>query len=107
MTKTHQINGGPNHYLVPAALELLLYYHYRVEPHPNRQAPVVHEWTLTFIKAGLIEGHNFGHGETFHTTEKGRFYIEHLMSIPFPVETTVFAIPGTPPAPPVPSDDRF
>jgi len=76
----------------PSNLEVLLHCYYSSEPHPRADAPAVMEGINYLINTGMIYAitYNGNTGEeTWKTTAKGEAYIEHLMSIPFPVATWV------------------
>lgn len=71
----------------PSNLELLLHCHVSPEQHPRLEAKA--------IKGGLeyLQGHGMieRYDRTWTTTEKGKFYIEYILSIPFPEQS--FRIP--------------
>lgn len=74
-------------HMTPSRLEVLLHCHVSPERHPRSDAPAVHEDIRVLKANGLIEPYD----RTHRTTEKGEFYIKHLLSVPFPV--TDFKIP--------------
>lgn len=71
----------------PSDLELLLHCHVSPQVHPRADAPAIIDGTRRLVDAGLIERMDRHYG----TTEKGKFYIAHLLKQPFPVVT--FCIP--------------
>ena len=71
----------------PSNLEVLLHMHVSPSPHPRSDAPAVVEAIAELLEAGMICRDD----RHYTTTDKGKFYIEHLLSIPFPVRT--FSIP--------------
>lgn len=71
----------------PNNLDVLLHYHVSPCAHPRADAPAVKEATGMLLHFGLLEKDD----RHFRTTAKGKFYIEHLLKQPFPVET--FTIP--------------
>ncbi len=70
----------------PSNLELLLHCHYSPEPHPRLDAPAIKEGMDYLLKCGMV---TLSGPKPFvmTTTDKGRFYIDHLMTIPFPRAT--------------------
>ena len=71
----------------PSDLELLLHCHVSPSVHPRASAPAIIYGTSRLVAAGMIERDD----RHYTTTEKGKFYIAHLLKQPFPVIT--FAIP--------------
>lgn len=68
----------------PNNLDVLMHCFVTAEPHPRRDAPAVIEAFRYLRDEGLI---SIKHGEQPRVTEKGNFYIEHLLAQPFPVES--------------------
>lgn len=75
--------------LNPSNLELLIHCHVTPEQHPRGDAPAIKEGIHYLLKEGMIERYD----RSYTTTKKGQFYIEHLLSLPFPVEHTTYVIP--------------
>lgn len=73
--------------MTPSRLEVLLHCYVNPCVHPRMDAPAVQEDIRVLKSHGLIRPYD----RTFEVTEKGEFYVKHLLSIPFP-ETT-FVIP--------------
>lgn len=71
----------------PSDLELLIHCHVCAQVHPRADAPAIIDGISRLVAAGLIQREDRHYG----TTDKGKFYIEHLLKQPFPVET--FTIP--------------
>lgn len=71
----------------PSDLELLLHCHVSPQVHPRASAPAIIDGTERLLNHGLIERVDRHYG----TTEKGKFYIAHLLKQPFPI--TVYKIP--------------
>ena len=69
----------------PCNLETLLHCHYSPSPHPRAEAPAIKAGIVYLLKAGMIEAKD----GTCRTTPRGAAFINHLMTIPFPVETWV------------------
>lgn len=69
-------------------LNVLIHYHITQQVHPQANMPAVQEATHRLESQGLIERVD----RHYETTPKGEFFLEHLLSVPFPVE--VYAIPG-------------
>lgn len=66
----------------PSNLEVLLHCFYSPAPHPRFNAPAIKEGVEYLLKNGMIFHHQ---GDVYRSTEKGDAFINHLMSIPFPV----------------------
>lgn len=73
----------------PSNLELLIHCHVSPEKHPRGDAPAIQEGLRYLEIHGMIERYD----RTFTTTPKGKFYLNHLMGIPFPETTVGFYIP--------------
>lgn len=71
----------------PSNLEVLIHCYVSPEPHPRRDAPAVKE-ALYYLHANGLIDQALGLPKV---TDKGKFYIKHLLSQPFPVES--YAIP--------------
>lgn len=71
----------------PSNLELLLHCHVSPAEHPRMEAPAIQAGIRYLSAQGLIEPYD----RTYQTTAKGKFFIEHLMKVPFPEVT--FSIP--------------
>lgn len=71
----------------PCILEALIHCFVTGLPHPRGDAPAVKQALHYLHDHGLISQ---PHGAP-RVTEKGRFYLEHLLAQPFPVES--YAIP--------------
>ena len=71
----------------PSDLEILLHCHTSPCVHPRASAPAVIDGISRLVAYGLIERVDRHYG----TTTKGKFYIEHLLKQPFPVE--IYTIP--------------
>lgn len=69
------------------SLEVLLHCHVSNSPHPRAEAPAVKEAIRALSFEGMIEPFDRHHV----TTDKGTFYIKHLLKQPFPV--VAFSIP--------------
>ena len=72
----------------PSNLELLLHCYTSPERHPRGDAPAIQEGLRYLQIFGMIEPYD----RTYKTTEKGEFYIKHILEIPFP--EAVFVIPS-------------
>lgn len=68
-------------------LEVLMHCHYSPTVHPRIEAPAVKEALRYLSIAGLIEQDD----RAYTTTDKGKFYLSHILSIPFPIQE--FRIP--------------
>lgn len=70
----------------PIALELLLQHYYlAVVPPPESDA---HKTAFnTLVSEALVDP------VSGNVTPRGAFYIHHLLSVPFPVETVTYTIP--------------
>ena len=71
----------------PCALEVLIHCHTSPMIHPRSSAPSVIQSIQMLQEAGLIERDD----RHYTSTAKGKFYLDHLLSIPFPERT--FHIP--------------
>jgi hypothetical protein len=65
----------------PNALEILIHYYCTVEQHPRCEAPAVQDDIKFLHKEGLLDRTDFP-----KVTDKGEFFLQHLLSIPFPVQ---------------------
>lgn len=65
----------------PGNLELLLHCHYSARNHERSDAPAIIEGIRMLSNADMIETRD----GIWRTTERGAAFIEHLMTIPFPV----------------------
>lgn len=72
----------------PNNLEVLLHFHVSPSVHPRIDAMAVKEAITELREAGMIQPSD----RSYTTTDKGKFYIEHLLAVPFPVRT--FYIPA-------------
>lgn len=71
-------------------LEVLLHCYVSPSPHPRYDTPAVKEAIYELTANDLI----YCVGDRlFSTTPKGVFMVNHLLSIPLPVEETAFYIP--------------
>lgn len=78
----------------PLVLDVLMHYHVRTIPHENILASAVAE-ALDYLKKNeMLEW--YAQGAYYRTTEKAKFFIDHILSRPFPVEVTTFKIPEDP-----------
>lgn len=72
-------------------LEVLLHHAYKPEPYP-RDTPAVRDAHMLLVREGLIVPENGGdvvHNNClfiYRTTERGRVYINALMSVQLPVQ---------------------
>lgn len=69
----------------PSNLELLLHCHYSPEPHERFHAPAIIEG-IAYLHRQCIIKPVTGKQNVYETTDKGKAFIEHLMTIPFPVQ---------------------
>lgn len=69
----------------PSDLELLIHCHVSPSVHPRATAPAIVDGTTRLLNYGLIERVD----RHYTTTPRGKFYLEHLLKQPFPVETYV------------------
>lgn len=69
----------------PLNLEILLHCHYSPVPHENSHAPAVAEG-ISYLHRNCMIKPVTGEQNVYQTTDKGKTYIEHLMTIPFPVQ---------------------
>lgn len=72
----------------PSNLELLLHCHYSPVPHPRFHAPAIQDGIAYLAKHHMIEPSS--EDNVWQTTDKGKFYINFLMAVPFPL--TVWSI---------------
>jgi hypothetical protein len=63
-------------------LELLLHCHYSPDPHPRLHAPSIQEGIEHLLAHGMIDHTTVS--QVYKTTEKGKYYIEWLLHVPFP-----------------------
>lgn len=66
----------------PSNLELLLHCYYSPERHERFTAPAIQDGIVMLLHAGMIEPGDAP--DTFGATEKGKAFVRHLMTIPFP-----------------------
>lgn len=70
----------------PCTLEVLLHYHVSSACHPCDTAPAFRESTEYLVREGMLKmitTDNYPH-KSYITTEKGSYFINHLLDIPFP-----------------------
>lgn len=70
----------------PSNLEVLLYCYYSAEVHPRYSTQAVQEGLQYLLDNDMIRP-NEDATKTHYVTDKGIFYIKHLMVVPFPVNT--------------------
>jgi hypothetical protein len=68
-------------------LEVLLHCHVSPTVHPRYHVQAVKDAISSLVAHDMIEQSD----RHYSTTEKGKFYLEHLLSQPFPV--VIYAIP--------------
>ena len=66
----------------PNNLEVLIHCHCSGSVHPRIDAPAV----MDAIKILSAEGLIIQSDRHYVTTDKGKFYLDHLLSIPFPIQ---------------------
>ncbi|GEM70918.1 MULTISPECIES: hypothetical protein [Sphingomonas] len=66
----------------PLNLEMLLHAYYSAAPYPGCSKPISEGRAMLF-RHGLIDCED----AMCRATEKGRFFVGHLLAVPFPVET--------------------
>lgn len=76
--------------MTPFELDILLHYYARADQHRVvRENPPIWERTkVDMIKEELLKPSSFA-AETFEIGERGKAYIEHILSIPLPVKQWV------------------
>ena len=83
--------------MTPSAVEVLMHYHYSPEPHPRHLAPAVRDARNAFLKMGVIQPIKIKQSQVipvepypgcmlFHTTDKGKRWIEAICATPCPAE---------------------
>lgn len=72
----------------PITAEILLGCYYSTAVPHNADAPAVREAVTKLISHGLI----IKDDRWYATTLKGNFFVKHLLSIPFPIETWTIPI---------------
>ena len=72
--------------MTPNDIEILIHCYVCPRPHPRISAPAVVEALNEFVFLGLVErdSHN-----TYHTTDRGKAYMEMLCTLPLPVQKWV------------------
>lgn len=82
--------------MTPLHLKILIYYHcvrgtvqYAFDDPYHANSNTVREYTKQLVVDGLIERED----KFYSTTDKGKFYVEALCSLPLPVEKKVWEIP--------------
>lgn len=83
--------------MTPLQIQMMLHYHCSPEPYSvhNRthaQSEVVHRQRQQLLDDGMlsVEGHT---DSGYTVTDKGRFYIEYLLSVPVPSTKFVIEFP--------------
>lgn len=82
----------------PITLDYLLHCHISCDPHPYIHLQAWQDTRDYLVNKGMIKvknKHTNFNDYVFTTTTKGKFFIDHLMSIPFPIEHTTYIIPET------------
>ena len=80
----------------PLVLEVLMHCHVSPEPHLYMHREVYRAARDTLINNQLIavtKKHNDFDKYVFSTTERGKFFIEHLLNTPFPQVREQYYIP--------------
>ena len=72
----------------PSNIEVLLHCHYSPEIHPRHDAPAVMDGINMLLENELITYSPSTKG-AFVTTEKGKFHVNALCNLPFPVSNWV------------------
>lgn len=85
--------------MTPLHLQMLLHYHSRCEPYGKHEpehasSPAVAAYRSDLLRAGLIEVDGRApppgvESAGFTTTDKGRFYVDRLCSLPLPEATWI------------------
>lgn len=78
----------------PLELEVLLYYYKSPSCIMQPRSTAISEFEDRLIDHGLLEMIDTMQQNNVRCTDKGRFYVAHLLSIPFPVEERKFTIPS-------------
>lgn len=65
----------------PLNLEILIHFHCIAAPFPRRGAPAVEDGIKYLVANGLLDRADYP-----HVTDKGQFMLQHLLSVPFPVQ---------------------
>lgn len=82
----------PNTIQTPLELSVLLHYHYGVGLYEPRSKPA-NEAEDHLIEHGLLEMFETMQTCNVRITAMGRFFIDHLKTIPFPTSKVVYTIP--------------
>lgn len=72
----------------PSDIEVLIWYHARVEPHERHDAPAVSTARLRFLEDGVIEPCDSS-GSGYRTTERGRKWLRMILATPYPVQAWI------------------
>jgi hypothetical protein len=64
----------------PSDIEVVMYHHFLVDPHPRADAPAVSKAVQRYIRDGILAPD----GEGFTTTAKGRAWVKLLCAVPYP-----------------------
>jgi hypothetical protein len=67
----------------PLKLEILLHSYVSYDPFPRQQAPAVVEAIKYLFEQKMIHSTKVDH--VYGVTERGTAYIQHILSVPFPV----------------------
>jgi len=78
--------------ITPNHLDVFLHYYCKPTQHPRYHAPAVQEALAFFVRNEMLSYERRGDADIeYSATEKGVFWLEHLLSIPMPV--TSYKIP--------------
>lgn len=80
----------------PLQLQLLLHCHCVAEPHPlmgNAVWDEARDYLINTQMIAVVKKDRHLSQYVFRTTKKGEFFVNHLLSVPFPEEKSIFYIP--------------
>lgn len=72
--------------LTPLHLEIILWYNSRADDMENLHASAVHEYLHWLISQDIITGEDSIPTRSYKLTERGRVFLDAILSLPFPVQ---------------------
>ena len=71
--------------MTPNELDVLLHYHTFIEEHPRLKAPAVQDALKNLIKKELLTVEKGEKKGIYHSTERGKIWLEMILSTPLPI----------------------
>ena len=69
----------------PLHIEILIWYHTRVEKMPNHDAPAVIDYTASLVNLGILY-ESISDSTGYKITPKGHVWLKAILSTPLPIQ---------------------